>query len=196
VPIRDILAIPGAKEVMVTFFCYCALEQTAGQWAASYLTLIHGVSAEDAAFYAGLFYIGITLGRLADGFLTFRLDDTAMVRMGLGILAAGILLLLLPLGTGTAAAGFVITGLGCAPVYPSLLHATPQLFGSEKSQAVMGVQMACAYIGITIMPPLAGWIMNHSSFVLLPFCLLAILILMTASHEAMLRKRKETGYVR
>jgi fucose permease len=189
-PLKRILAIPGAKEVMVTFFCYCALEQTAGQWAASYLTLIRGVSAEKAAYFASLFYIGITLGRMADGFLTFKLDDTAMVRMGQCILAAGVLLLLLPLGQNAAALGFIITGLGCAPVYPSLIHAAPKLFGSDKSQAVIGVQMASAYIGTMVMPPLCGWIMNHISFRLLPFFLLAMLILMAATHEAMLQKRK------
>lgn len=190
-PLKSILAIPGAKEIMVTFFCYCALEQTAGQWAASYLTLIRGISAETAASFASLFYLGITLGRMADGFLTFWLDDISMVRMGQCILATGILLLMMPLGQNAAILGFVITGLGCAPVFPSLLHATPELFGSDKSQAVIGVQMACAYIGTTIMPPLFGWIMNHISFTLLPFCLLAMLILMTTTHETVIRKRNK-----
>jgi fucose permease len=191
IPIKNILAIPGAREVMITFFCYCALEQTAGQWAASYLTITRGASAETAAFYASLFYIGITIGRMADGFLTFKLNDVTMVRMGQCILAAGIFLLVLPLGQTSAAIGLIVIGLGCAPVYPCLIHSTPELFGSDKSQAVIGVQMACAYVGTTIMPPLCGWIMNHSSFILLPFCLLALLILMVATHEGMLRKRKE-----
>ncbi|MGI6108187.1 MAG: MFS transporter [Lachnospiraceae bacterium] len=193
IPLKSIIAIPGAREIMVTFFCYCALEQTAGQWAASYLNLVRDVPADTAASFASLFYIGITLGRLADGFLTFRLSDVFMIRMGLGILAAGILLLFLPLGQTAALLGFIVIGLGCAPVYPCLIHSTPAHFGKDRSQAVIGVQMASAYIGTTLMPPLFGWIMYHTSFLLLPFCLLAILILMFSMHESMIAKRKTTN---
>lgn len=192
--LRQVVSLPGAIPVMLAFFCYCSLEQTAGQWAASYLTLSRGVPAETAASFAGLFYIGITVGRMVDGFLTFRFDDTQMVRMGQGTAALGILLMLLPVGKTASLAGLVITGIGCAPVYPSLIHATPAHFGADKSQAVIGVQMASAYVGTTVMPPLFGWIAGHTSFQLLPFFLLALLALMVLSHEKLLgRKQVSSG---
>ena len=132
--LKQIAAIPGAKEVMVTFFCYCALEQTAGLWAASYLMLHEGISSETAAFYASLFYIGITVGRGASGFLTMRFNDTRMIRLGLILILAGVLTILLPLGGNTSLAGLIIVGLGCAPVYPCVIHSTPERFGADRSR--------------------------------------------------------------
>lgn len=185
--LKQIAAIPGAKEVMVTFFCYCALEQTAGLWASSYLALHEGLSSETAAFYASLFFIGITIGRGGSGFLTMRFSDTQMIRLGQGLILAGVLILFLPL-EGTALPGLIIIGLGCAPVYPCVIHSTPAHFGADKSQAVIGVQMACAYVGTLLMPPLFGLIANHISISLFPFYLLAILVLMAAMHERLLKK--------
>ena len=186
--LRGILSIPGAKEVMVTFFCYCALEQTAGLWASSYLVLHRGLSAETAAGFASLFYIGITVGRALGGFLTIKFNDTQMIRLGQGFIVLGIVLLLLPLGSASALAGLVIVGLGCAPIYPSVIHSTPEHFGADKSQAVIGVQMASAYIGTCLMPPVFGFLANHISVSLFPFFLLGILILMVVMHEKMLPK--------
>lgn len=193
--LREIFRIPGAKQTMLAFFCYCALEQTAGQWAATYLKLFRGIPAETAAGFASLFFIGITVGRMIDGFLTFRFNDTQMIRMGECIAAVGILLLLFPLGDKLALAGLVIIGLGCAPVYPSLIHSTPERFGADRSQAVIGVQMASAYVGTTVMPPLFGLIANHTSFYLLPFYLTGILVLMTWMHERarILRQARTSG---
>ncbi len=186
--LRGILNIPGAKEVMVTFFCYCALEQTAGLWASSYLVLHRGLSAETAAGFASLFYIGITVGRALGGFLTVKFNDTQMIRLGQGFIILGIALLLLPFGSAGALAGLVIVGLGCAPIYPSVIHSTPEHFGADKSQAVIGVQMASAYIGTCLMPPVFGFLANHISVSLFPFFLLGILILMVVMHEKMLPK--------
>lgn len=143
--LKEILRIPGAKEVFIAFFCYCALEQTAGLWASSYLHLFKGVPSETAAFYASMFYIGITAGRALSGFLTMRFSDVQMIRMGCGIIGAGGLILLLPLGAEVSLAGLIVVGLGCAPVYPCIIHSTPEHFGAERSQAIIGVQMACAY---------------------------------------------------
>lgn len=184
--LRQIFSIPGAKEIMVTFFCYCALEQTAGLWASSYLVLQRGLSAETAAGFAGLFYIGITAGRAAGGFLTMKLNDTQMIRLGQGLILCGAVLLLLPFGERTALCGLVITGLGCAPIYPSVIHATPAHFGADKSQAVIGVQMASAYMGTCLMPPVFGFLANHIGAFLYPVFLLAILLLMVVMHEKML----------
>ena len=185
--LAQILRIPGAKAVMVTFFCYCAAEQTAGLWASSYLVLQKEVSTQTAASFAGLFFIGITVGRALSGFLTMKLNDTQMVRLGRGIIAAGIVAFLLPLGEYAALVGLILIGLGCAPIYPCIIHATPDHFGADKSQAIIGVQMASAYVGTCLMPPLFGLIANHITVSLFPFYLLAILILMILMHESLLK---------
>ena len=185
--LAQILRIPGSKAVMVTFFCYCAAEQTAGLWASSYLVLQKEVSTQTAASFAGLFFIGITVGRALSGFLTMKLSDTQMVRLGQGIIAAGIAAFLLPLGEYAARVGLILIGLGCAPIYPCIIHATPDHFGADKSQAIIGVQMASAYVGTCLMPPLFGLIANHITVSLFPFYLLAILILMILMHESLLK---------
>jgi fucose permease len=186
--LRQIIQIPGAKEVMITFFCYCALEQTTGLWASSYLVLRRGLSPETAAGFASLFFIGITAGRALSGFLTLKLNDTQMIRLGQGFILSGIALLLLPFGNTGSLSGLILIGLGCAPVYPSIIHATPEHFGADQSQAMIGVQMASAYVGTCFMPPIFGFIANHISVSLFPFYLLAILALMAAMHEKMLPK--------
>ena len=186
--IPQILAIPGAKAVLIMFFCYCALESTAGLWASSFLVLYHHLDAETAASFASLFYIGITVGRGINGFIAMKLKDTQMIRMGQAIIAAGIVLMLLPLGEITALIGLVTIGLGCAPVYPCVIHSTPEHFGPEKSQALIGVQMACAYVGSLSMPPIFGLIANHTSVALYPAYLLLILALMFAMHELLIKQ--------
>ncbi len=186
--LRQIIKIPGAKEVMVTFFCYCALEQTTGLWASSYLVLRRGLSAETAAGFAGLFFMGITAGRAFSGFLTMKLNDTQMIRLGQGFILSGIVFLFLQFGDAGSLSGLILIGLGCAPVYPSIIHSTPEHFGADKSQAMIGVQMASAYAGTCFMPPVFGFIANRISVSLFPFFLLAILVLMAVMHEKMLPK--------
>ena len=194
--LRQVFSIPGAKEIMITFFCYCALEQTTNLWASSYLVLYQGLSPEAAASLASLFFIGITVGRFLSGFLTFKLSDTQMIRLGQGFIAAGIFSLFLPLGKITSLLGLILIGLGCAPIYPSIIHSTPANFGKERSQAMIGVQMASAYVGTCLMPPIFGFIANHISVSLFPVYMLAILVLMVIMHEKMLpkvAKRKEVA---
>lgn len=186
--LRQIIGIVGAKEVMLAFFCYCAIEQTAGLWASSYLVLHKGLSAETAAGFASLFFVGITIGRGISGFVTMKLNDEQMIRLGQGIIMLGIAALFLPFNEEVALAGLILIGLGCAPIYPSIIHATPVHFGADKSQAMIGVQMASAYIGTCLVPPLFGLIANHIDVSLLPFYLLAILVLMVFMHEKLLRK--------
>ncbi len=186
--LKEIFAIPGAKEVLVSFFCYCALEQTAGLWASSYLALHHGLSEEVAASFASLFFLGITFGRGLNGFLAIKFKDITMIRMGQVIILVGIITLFLPLNSTFSLIGLILVGLGCAPIYPCIIHSTPAHFGADKSQALIGVQMAFAYIGTCLMPPLFGLIANHISISLFPFYLLAILVLMVAMHEKMLKK--------
>ena len=187
----EILRMPGVKAAMLAFFCYCALEQTAILWSGSYLALHKELPAEAAAGYAGLFCAGIMAGRGLSGFLTIRLSDTQMIRLGQGVTALGIAAMLLPLGDAGTLAGLALTGLGCAPVYPCVIHSTPERFGADKSQAVIGVQMASAYVGTCLMPPLFGLIASHIHVALLPVYLLLLLFLMTAAHEALLRRAKK-----
>lgn len=186
--LREILKIAGAKEVMLCFFCYCALEQTAGLWASSYLTLHKGVSSETAAIFASLFYIGITVGRAISGFITMKLNDTQMVRLGQSIIVLGIMAMVLPGSNVLALAGLILIGLGCAPIYPCVIHSTPTHFGADKSQAIIGVQMAFAYIGILAMPPLFGVLASRISVALLPCYLFAILVVMVIMHELLTKK--------
>lgn len=186
--LRQVAAIPGATEIMLTFFCYCAVEQTANLWASSYLVLYHGLSAEAAAGLASLFFTGITAGRFLSGFLTLKLSDIQMIRLGQGGIAAGIFMLFLPFGKTSALFGLGLVGLGCAPVYPSIIHATPTHFGQDKSQAMIGVQMAAAYAGTCLMPPLFGLVANHITVALMPLYLAALLLVMIVMHEKMLAK--------
>ena len=187
----EIIRIPGAKEIMVAFFCYCGLEQTAGLWASSYLVLQRGIDVETAAQFASLFYLGITIGRGICGFITMKLNDRQMIRLGFGIIGIGIAILILPLGETMALAGLVMVGLGCAPVYPCIIHSTPDHFGEENSQAIIGVQMAGAYIGSAALPPLFGLIANHIHPGLYPFYLAVILILMTTMHTKLCKIKAE-----
>lgn len=186
--IREVLQLAGAREILVCFFCYCALEQTTGLWASSYLTLHKGVSADIAATFASMFYLGITVGRALSGFLTMKLNDVQMIRLGEVIIGIGVLVMLLPFGQSLSLAGLILIGLGCAPVYPCVIHSTPAHFGADKSQAIIGIQMACAYVGTCLMPPVFGLIANHITVALLPVYLLIILVLMVIMHELLCKK--------
>lgn len=187
--LKEILAIPGAKAIMICFFCYCAVEQTTMLWASSYLNLAKGVDSKTAAFFAGMFCIGITVGRGINGFIAMKLKDSQMIRMGQVIILTGIIVMILPFGQVVSIIGFSLIGLGCAPVYPSIIHSTPGHFGAERSQAIIGVQMASAYIGTCLMPPLFGLIANHVTIRLLPLYLLILLTLMVYMHERLERSQ-------
>ena len=184
----EIIKIPGAKEIMICFFCYCALEATTGLWASSYLNIYKGVDIKTAASFGSLFYMGITVGRAISGFITMKLNDNQMIVLGESLILIGIILMIIPAVNILSLIGFIIVGLGCAPIYPSIIHSTPSNFGAENSQAIIGVQMASAYIGTLAMPPLFGYIANHISISLLPFYLVLILILMFIMHKMMIKK--------
>ena len=186
--LKEIIKIPGAREIMICFFCYCALEATTGLWASSYLNIYKGVDIKTAASFGSLFYMGITVGRAISGFITMKLNDNQMIVLGESLILIGIILMIIPAVNIVSLIGFIIVGLGCAPIYPSIIHSTPSNFGAENSQAIIGVQMASAYIGTLAMPPLFGYIANHISISLLPFYLVLILILMFIMHKLMIRK--------
>lgn len=178
-----LLKRPGVKAALTAFFFYSALELTTGLWGSSYMVAVRGISAETAAKWISLFYLGITAGRFFSGFLTLRFSDDAMVRLGEITAIVGILLILLPLHNLFLCVGLILTGLGCAPIYPSLLHATPQRFGKSLSQSLMGTQMAISYLGSTTMPPVSGFLSEKISMGLYPVLLLVFALSMTVLTE-------------
>ena len=182
--IREALRIKGVKQVLLGFFAYCGLETTTGLWASSFLVLDRGFGVEAAARWASLFYLGITIGRFLNGFVADRAGNRTMIRIGLSIISLGLLAMILPLqSSGLTLAGLILIGLGCAPIYPCIIHETPRNFGAENSQAIIGIQMASAYTGSTFMPPVFGFLADHLSIGLYPFYLILFLIMMVVMTE-------------
>ncbi|MGN0621803.1 MAG: MFS transporter [Porcipelethomonas sp.] len=175
--IKGALKIKGVPYLLIGFFSYCAAEATTMLWASSYLEGTRGASKEEAAAFGSLFFIGITTGRFLSGFISDKLGDNKMIRLGTVLALLGVFLISLPLKI-TSVAGFIIIGLGCAPVYPCIIHSTPDNFGAENSQGIIGIQMASAYVGSTFMPPIFGLIANHVSLKLMPVYLAFFLILL------------------
>jgi len=193
--LSQIVRIRGVKYILPAFFAYCALEQTAGLWASSYLVLQRGISPETAARYASFFFLGITAGRFLCGFISDKIGDRNMLRVGIGVTVAGIIAVWLPVSTNLLCLnGLIVIGLGCAPVFPSIIHATPINFGKENSQAIIGVQMASAYAGVTLMPPLFGFIANNINISLYPvflFVLAVFMLFMTEKLNRTISSRSE-----
>ena len=184
--IRQVLALPGAKQGMLGFTCYCAVESTFMLWSATYLVMARGMDAAHAASMGGLFFIGMTLGRGVAGFIAMKLTPKQMVRMGQVMMILGGLLLFVP-GQNIAVFGLLFMGLGCAPVYPNIVQDTPRNFGAENSQAVIGVQMAFAYVGSLTMPTVFGWLAEALGYGMLPVFSLVITAAMTALYTAQQR---------
>ena len=186
--LREILSIKGAKEVMLFFFSYCAVELVMIVWSGTYLNLHKGYSAEAVASLAGMYCLGLTIGRGISGFVTMKLDDTSMIRLGIGIMTVGVFILMLPGSPEMALAGLALVGLGSAPVYPCVIHSTPGHFGADKSQAIVGVQMASAYTGTCIMPPIFGVVADNLGVHFLPYFSLGIIAVMVFMHERLVKK--------
>ena len=180
---RALLRRDGVLAVLICFFCYCALESTCGVWAASYCTFARGIDAQTAASWASLFYIGITVGRGMSGFISLKVPDHNMIRLGQALIALGIGAMLLPLGDTVLLVGLVLVGLGCAPVYPSIIHATPARFGNDVALALTGMQMAFAYVGTLVVSPLFGVIGQWMGMDLYPPYLLVFLVVMVVAAE-------------
>lgn len=188
--LREVVKIKGVKEVLLCFLCYCGVEQSAGLWTSSYLNMYKGVPAEEAARYASMFFIGITVGRGLNAIIALKLKDRTMVRIGLTIIAIGIIVMIIPASSIITLIGLILIGLGCAPIYPSLIHATPDSFGEDKSQAVIGIQMAFAYIGVLALPPLFGFIADFTDISLLPVYITILFVVMLISFERLQKKIK------
>lgn len=183
VSIQSLLRLKGAKSALISFFAYCAVEATAGLWGSSFLVICKGISIERAAKWVSLYYLGITVGRFLAGFLAIKLNNKQMMRLGQIICLIGTIVLMLPFSVYFQMIGLILIGLGCAPIYPAMLHETPVRFGSTMSQGIMGIQMATAYVGSTFMPPLFGIIGNNIGFYMLPLFLALIALLMLISTE-------------
>ncbi len=185
--IKGALKIKGVPYLLIGFLSYCAAEATTMLWASSYLEGTRGASKEEAAAFGALFFIGITAGRFLSGFISDRLGDNKMIRLGTVIALTGVACIALPFKI-TSVTGFVIIGLGCAPVYPCIIHSTPKNFGAENSQGIIGIQMASAYVGSTFMPPVFGLIANHISLKLMPvylaFFLILLLVMISRTEKA------------
>ncbi len=177
--IKEVIDIKGVKYILVIFFGYNALESTTGLWASSYLVEFRGVEVELAARFASLFFIGITVGRFISGLISEKMGDKRLIKYGLLTATAGIILIMIPISNNLfALIGIIVIGFGCAPVYPSIIHAIPVHYGPEKSQAIIGVQMASAFVGSIIMPPFFGWLAGITTIGLYPFYLLLIVSVM------------------
>lgn len=184
VRLTDALKIKGVAYILIGFFAYCSAEATSMFWASTYLVEVKGISADQAARFASLFFIGITAGRFLSGFIMDKLGDRKMIILGTCVLSCGVISLLIPSENPVISlAGFIIIGLGCAPVYPCIIHSTPNNFGAENSGAIIGIQMASAYVGSTFIPPLFGVLGKLISFKILPVFLSLFIILMISMTE-------------
>ena len=183
--IPQALKIKGVPLILITFFAYCALEQTTGLWASSYLVQYRGVDTNVAARFASLFFLGITVGRFLCGFIADKLGDKLLIRTGILTAMIGAIFIALPIKVDEVAlAGLIIIGFGCAPIYPAIIHSTPFNFGKENSQAIIGIQMASAYVGTTFMPPLFGMIASQINIGLYaPYLLLFAVIMLCMSER-------------
>ena len=197
VPLATALRIPGVVLILVAFFAYCGLEGTSILWASTYLVTDRGVDAATAAAFASLFLLGITGGRFLAGFFADSLGDVALIRGGFAALGLGVVLIALPLETDVIAlAGLVVAGLGCAPIYPAIIHSTPVNFGRRNSQAIIGIQMAAAYTGSTLAPPLFGLISTWIGAWTFPYFLGILVVLglvMSERLNGLVRRRGGAG---
>ncbi len=189
---QNVFKLPGITPALLSFFFYCAVEATAGLWGASYLVNIKGVSADVAAGWVSIYYFGITIGRLINGFVTSKLSNTALIRGGQIIIGLGTLLLLIFNQIYIGLIGLIFLGIGCAPIFPSMLHETPARFGKKNSSRLMGLQMAFAYMGTTFVPPILGLLSGVTGIQIYPLFILVLLILMFVSNENTNRAVKAT----
>lgn len=177
------LRIPGVKPVLIVFLFYCGIEATVGLWGSTFLIRVKGIDVATAAGWVSLFYGSITLGRFISGFVTMRMSSKALIRTGEISILIGLIFLLLPLPDTFSMLSLILIGLGCAPIFPSMLHETPARFGDAEAQNIMGFQMAVAYVGTSLFPPIFGAIASVTTFAIFPFFLLAYLALMLFNSE-------------
>lgn len=189
---REALHIKGVKCQLFVFWCYCALEAGTGLWAASYLTMEAGVAAEDAAFWTAMYFFGITVGRFFCGTIAEHFNEEALISTGVVMILMGVVGLLIPTPLLITKLSFVVIGLGCAPVFPNMIHLTPVRFGQHTSQAIIGLSMATAYLGSTLVPPIIGMVVGNLSFSYFPYILMLLSIAMVMATQHLKHKPKYT----
>jgi fucose permease len=177
------LQIKGVKLTLIAFLFYCGAESAIGLWGSSFLVSNKELSIETAAKWVSLYYAGITAGRFITGFIALKVSNRTLIRAGQAAALTGAVLLLLPLPAVFSLAGFILVGLGLAPIFPGMLHETPSRFGRGQSQAIMGYQMAFAYMGSTFLPPLLGFMASQSTIAIFPFVIVGFIIAMFLSSE-------------
>ncbi|MGB2873199.1 MFS transporter, partial [Psychrobacillus psychrotolerans] len=177
------LQTKGVKWALTTFFFYCGVEATVGLWGSSFLVNIKGISVATAAGWISFYYAGITVGRLITGFITYKVTNLTLIRWGQLIALSGAIILVLPLPSAFSFVGFIIVGLGLAPIFPCMLHETPTRFGKKHSQTIMGYQMAFAYTGTTFMPPLLGFMASQMTIGIFPIVIVIFAVAMLLSSE-------------
>jgi fucose permease len=181
------LKLPLIKTSVIAFLCYCGYESAMILWIPSYINEVDGRSVETAALFSSMFFMGITGGRLISGFLSEKLGMKNLQRFGCIIAIAGIIVVILPFGEILSGVGVVMVGAGAGPFYPAMMFRTPESFGQAASQSAIGLQMAFAYTGSTLMPPLIGLLPLR----FFPYCVLGLTIITFVLSESLnYRKRK------
>ena len=188
---REALRLPLVRTALVGFVFFCAVETTSGLWASTYLHQARGLSASEAAMGASMFYGAITLGRLITGFAASRISPTRLIRIGQCVCLAGAAMVALPAPSAVGMLGIAVIGLGTSPIYPNMLHETPRRFGARNSQAIVGLEMAFAYIGSTLIPPLFGSLASATTLHLYPWFLAACTLVMLAASEIVARRTRD-----
>jgi fucose permease len=186
------LQIKGVKLALTAFLFYCGVEATVGLWGSSFLVNVKELHVALAAQWVSFYYAGITIGRLITGFVTFKIRNLTLIRIGQMIALVGALLLFLPLPDTFSLVGLIMIGLGLAPIFPCMLHETPTRFGKKHSQTIMGYQMAVAYMGSTFIPPLLGFIASHSTIGIFPICIVFLALAMLLSSEKLNSLQKQS----
>ena len=174
---KSIWKLKGVKVTMLVLFFYCAAELSTGLWGSSFLVQYRGFTEDKAAAAISLYYAGITIGRMLAGFLSIKLNNKNLIRIGVCVSVVGAALLLFPTVAYISMAGLLLIGVGFAPIYPAMLHETPRRFGIADSQKIIGYQMSCAYVGITFMPMLLGQVSRWTSLVIYPGVIIGFILL-------------------
>jgi len=174
----NIIKTKGVLVSISIFIVYCALEFSIGLWGSSYLVISRDFASANAAKIIAFYYGGITIGRFISGFLSFKLSNRRMIYIGIFIVFIGGILINVNLPTNLTFIPFSIIGLGLSPIFPAMIHETPVSFGKDKSQYIIGYQMAGAYIGGTLFPPIFGVIARHTTINIFPFYLFGLGIIL------------------
>lgn len=184
-----LMKMPKVRMACLVFIGYCALEYTCGTWGSTFLVNAKGAAADTAARMVTFYYIGLALGRFLSGVLAGRLHSRQLVKIGQMILLAAVVSLFLPLPFAFCSVSLFFIGLGNGPIFPNMLHLTPELFGKDLSQAVIGAEMATSYIGVLLAPALFGLIAQNVTAALFPVYLLVLYALMITGTAASVYKK-------